>query len=79
VSQAFVDGAHFVYGHTVMERVLGLGYHSEWAQGHLASRRERNQFYTQIGYRVPPGQAGIAIVKQVSPKMSPGEMLSQLA
>ena len=60
VKQAFLDGAHFIYGHTVMQRALGLGYQSEWAQAHLPTRRERNDFYTAVGYRVPPGAAGLA-------------------
>ncbi len=60
VRQAFLDGAHFVYGHTVMQRVLGLGYQSEWAQSHLPSRREQNDFYTSVGYRVLPGKAAMA-------------------
>ncbi len=58
---------------------MGLGYQSEWAQSHLVSRRERNEFYTQVGQRVPPGEAGISRIKQVGPAESPGEMLSQLA
>lgn len=75
VSQAFIDGAHFVYGHTVMQRVLGLGYQSEWAQTHLPSRRERNEFYTRIGYHVLPGQEGFARLKQLAPIPSPDEIL----
>ena len=27
-----------------MQRALGLGYQSEWAQAHLPTRRERNDF-----------------------------------
>jgi len=55
--QAFLDGAHFIYGHTVLQRALGLGYHSTWAQSHLPTRRARNEFYTGVGRAVPPGQA----------------------
>jgi hypothetical protein len=49
VRQAFLDGAYFVYGHTVMQRGLGLGYQSQWAKQHLPTRRERNAFYTRAG------------------------------
>ena len=76
VRQAFLDGAHFVYGHTVMQRALGLGYQSEWAQERLPSRRERNAFYTQIGYQIPAGSEGMARLGQMDPASSPGEMLS---
>ena len=55
VRRAFLDGAYFVYGHTLMQRALGLGYQSAWAQSHLPSRRERNDSYTQVGRLVPPG------------------------
>ena len=77
VRKAFVDGAHFVYGHTAIQRALGLGYQSEWAQAHLPARRQRNDFYTRLGYRIPPGSEGISQLRRFSPDMSPDEMLSQ--
>jgi hypothetical protein len=64
VCQAFIDGAHFIYGHTAMRRAVGLGYQSEWAQNHLPTRSQRNHFYTQIGYQVPPGRRGIEQLRQ---------------
>ncbi len=78
VRQAFIDGAYFIYGHTVLQRVLGLGYQSKWAAAHLQSRPERNQFYTRVGYRVPPGKAGMAQLKLLDPTMSPADILSKL-
>ena len=50
--EAFLAGAYFVCGHTVMQRALGLGYQSDWAQAHLPARRARNAFYTAVGRRV---------------------------
>lgn len=79
VRQAFVDGAYFIYGHTVMQRALGLGYQSEWAQTHLPSHRERNQFYTKVGRLVPPGEVGVAKLRELDPTMSPGAVLSRLS
>jgi hypothetical protein len=77
VRQAFMDGAHFIYGHTMLQRAQGLGYQSEWAQVHLPSRRERNDFYTKVGYQVPPGKASVARLKQLDPSMSPAGILSK--
>jgi hypothetical protein len=77
VRRAFVDGAHFVYGHTAIHRALDLGYQSEWAQARLPARRQRNDFYTRLGYRIPPGSEGISQLRRFSPDMSPDEMLSQ--
>ena len=73
VRQAFMDGAYFIYGHTVLQRVAGLGYQSEWAQNRLPSRRERNQFYTTIGKHVPPGDS-----VEIDATMSPDEILLKL-
>ena len=61
-----------------MQRALGLGYQSEWAQTHLPTRRERNDFYTTVGYRVPPGAAGLARLREVTPIRSRGDLLARL-
>jgi hypothetical protein len=77
--QAFLDGAHFIYGHTVLQRALGLGYQSEWTQTHLPTRRERNDFYAGVGYQVPPGKVGMARLKRLDSSMSPADILARLA
>jgi hypothetical protein len=78
VREAFIDGAYFIYGHTVLQRALGLGYQSEWAQSHLPSRRERNDFYTQVGRRVPPGKVGRLMLENLASTGSPAEVLAKL-
>jgi len=78
VRQAFLDGAHFIYGHTVLQRTLGLGYQSEWAEAHLPTRRERNAFYTWLGRLVPPGKPGLVRLKQLDAAMTPSDILSKL-
>ncbi len=79
VRDAFLDGAYGVHGHTAMQRILGLGYQSEWAQDHLPTRCERNRFYTEIGRRTPPGQAGRAYLEALDATLPPGEMLVRIA
>jgi hypothetical protein len=78
VRQVFMDGAYFIYGHTILQQVVGLGYQSNWAQNHLASRRERNEFYTKVGYQVSPGEPGVTLLKQLNATMSPDDVLSKL-
>jgi hypothetical protein len=78
VHAAFLEGAYFVYGHTALQRALGLGYQSGWAQAHLPSRRERNQFYARIGHLVLPGREGTACLRELDPGLSPAEMVSRL-
>ena len=76
VKRAFLDGAHFIYGHTVMQRALGLGYQSEWAQVHLPTRVDRNAFYTAVGRRVPPGEAGLAKLRGLDSARPPDVLLA---
>ncbi len=78
VRQAFLDGAYFVYGHTALGRALGLGYQSEWAKAHLPTRRQRNDFYRQVGYRVPPGAANLAQIRRLDATMTPSELMQKL-
>jgi len=85
VRQAFLDGAHFVYGHTMLASVLEMGYGSAWARRQMPTRRERNAFYTQVGYRLPPGEAGIALLHRLGTDRLPDDagpmpdaLLSQL-
>ena len=75
VRQAFLDGAYFIYGHTMMQRALGLGYQSEWAKSHMPTRRERNGFYTRLGRQTPPGTSGLNRLKRLSPEAFPAEFL----
>ncbi len=79
VRQAFLDGAYFIYGHTVLQRLLGLGYQSAWARDQLPSRRERNAFYTQVGRGVEPGEAGRRRLAGIGPELTPRELLQRLA
>jgi hypothetical protein len=76
VRQAFLDGAYFIYGHTVMQRALGLGYQSEWAQANLPSRKARNDFYTRMGRLVPPGADGAARLKSRGAQGLPADYLN---
>ncbi|MCA9906749.1 MAG: hypothetical protein KC547_22995, partial [Anaerolineae bacterium] len=74
VRQAFLDGAHFIYGHTLMQRRAGLGYQSDWVKAQLPTRRERNTFYEQIGRSVAPGKAAL----KINESMSPADVLAKL-
>jgi hypothetical protein len=74
---SFLDGAYFIYGHTIMQRALKLGYQSEWAKTHLPTRRERNAFFTQVGRLVSPDRTDQ--LKQFISAQSPTEMLSSLS
>jgi hypothetical protein len=74
----FIEGAYFIYGHTMMQRALGWGYQSQWAQAFLPARRERNAFYASVGRLVDPMDAGLARLKQAAPDDAPAQILSIL-
>lgn len=76
VREAFMDGAYFIYGHVTALRALGLGYQSDWAQAHLPTRRERNQFYTALGKAIQPGPDDLARLRALDAALSPAEILA---
>ncbi len=76
--EAFLDGAYFIYGHVMLERALGLGYQSAWAQEHLPTRRDRNDFYTQAGRLTPPGQPGLTLLRKLDRGVPPSKLLKQI-
>lgn len=78
VRQAFVDGAYFIYGHTILQRALGMGYQSEWAASFLPTRRQRNEFYTQIGKHIPPGEAGTRQLAAIRAEDNPASILRNI-
>ncbi len=79
VRQAFIDGAYFIYGHTVMQRALAMGYESDWAKAFMPVRRQRNAFYTALGKIIPPGTAARAVVKNIPRGFSPDDVLAELS
>jgi hypothetical protein len=76
VRPAFLDGAHFMYGHTILQRTIGLGYQSAWAKTHFPVCNDRNQFYTQMGYKIHPGNRGLDKLRSLPLNATPDEFLS---
>ncbi|MCB9139353.1 MAG: hypothetical protein H6642_13485 [Caldilineaceae bacterium] len=79
VRGTFIDGAHFLYGHTALARHAGIGYQSDWAAEHLLDRAKRNAFYTEVGRRLPPGAAGAPLREKISSCQTPTDILALLA
>ena len=78
VRQAFLDGACFATGHTLMQRAVRMGYQSGWAHQALPSRRARCGFYAEVGRRVPPGGSGADLLGGVGVGTAPDEILAML-
>lgn len=49
VRERFIEGAHFLYGHTMMEKSLGKGYQSHWSKEHLPDQKTKIDFFKEVG------------------------------
>lgn len=76
VREAFIDGAYFIYGHTVLQRALGLGYQSAWARAHLPARADRNAFYAQAGRRIFPCRGSRLKLAALGREIAPDALLA---
>ncbi len=74
----FMDGAYFACGHTALQRALGLGYQSDWAQDWLPTRKERNAFYTAVGKAVEPGGENLERLRGLDPALAPEALLDEI-
>ncbi len=74
--ELFMEGAYFLYGHTVLQRGAGLGYQSAWAKRHLPGRRERNAFYAEIGRAVEPGAQSLLKLWALGGELDPAALLA---
>ena len=78
VRSAFIDGAFFIYGHTQMERWLGMGYQSDWAKSMLPTRSAKNDFYRRVGHLLTPGEAACNLSDPQMREKHPAEIIKQL-
>jgi hypothetical protein len=77
VRQAFLDGAAFVVGHTMLARHVGLGYMSAWAKAHFTTRAAANDFYLRVGRALLPGEVGKRALDSVDDSLTPAQVLAQ--
>jgi len=76
---AFMAGAYFIYGHTVLQSTRRWGYQSDWARTRLPERRARNAFYETVGRRATPGEARVRRLFDLPSASSPDAVLDALA
>jgi len=69
----FLKGAYIVYAHSVLQQHCGLGYTSEWSRDHFGERRDRNEFFGEIGERLEPGREDA--LKDLGKGATPDEIL----
>jgi hypothetical protein len=80
IRDAVISGAWFIYGHTRMQQLFGLGYQSGWAKVNLPGRQERNAFFINAGHLLPPSIKMQNIPEETNIiNRSPKEILNFLA
>lgn len=50
----FLNGAHIVYAHSVLQQKCGLGYVSDWAARNFENVEQKNKFYRNLGASLNP-------------------------
>lgn len=76
-TEEFLNGALWLYGHTVMARAGDMGATSAWADKHFAGDRGKaNNFYILTGKRACPGAYTKSRLGSVLPAMTPDEVLA---
>jgi hypothetical protein len=78
LSAVFLEGALFLYGHTQLERALGIGYQSAWAEENLPGRADKNAFYTAAGKAIEPGGQALDALARIDISSGPDRVLRQL-
>lgn len=76
----FLEGAFFLWGHTVLARNAGTGWASEWAVSRFGSDlAARNAFYTAVGRLADPEEAPEKIRAIGWADASPSEVVDALS
>mgnify|MGYP001279512673 CR=1 FL=1 len=78
VLEAFMKGAYFLYGHTRMAKLFGMGYQSQWSQENFANRKTRNAFYEDAGHLISPEMDSEQFADRINVRMSVDDVLKTL-
>jgi hypothetical protein len=52
----FLEGAHIVYAHSVLQQKCSLGYTSDWAKKNFEDTAGKNEFFRKVGSLLEPQQ-----------------------
>ena len=72
----FLRSAYIIFAHTALQRELGLGYLSPWAEASFASVAAKNEFFAAVGRTLRPGdETKLAAIDAAA---SPQQVLASL-
>ena len=72
----FLEGAHIVYAHSVLQRQNGFGYLSAWAKKTFASVPAKNEFFERLGRELQPDREDR--LRSLPADASPSTILSKI-
>ena len=72
----FLKGAYIVYAHAMLERYGGRGYLSEWSAKNFDGPAAKNEFFEQVGRRLPAG--GEEILTDLPTSAGPADVLKRI-
>lgn len=78
LADIFLKGAHIVYAHSVMQKQLGLGYVSNWAESNFIKTAEKNDFYEKVGKALEPFKEGMLSKLKSDEKITPELILAKI-
>ena len=79
-TQVFLDGAHIIWGHSLLLRHGGFGYLSPQAEAVFGRDvRRKNEFFLEVGRRPVPHGADLARLRSASKTANPKGVLRALA
>ena len=70
----FISGAAIAYGHAMLSRHSGFGYTSEWANKHFPQRKDKNNFFFELGETLPA--TAYKLLSNITTKNTPSEILN---
>ena len=54
LKETFLEGANIIYGHSVLQRIAGMGYMSEWSDRNFKNVSDKNIFFKSVGENMKP-------------------------
>ncbi|MBW8035702.1 MAG: hypothetical protein FVQ79_08755 [Planctomycetes bacterium] len=78
LSHIFLKGAHIVYAHSVLQKQLGLGYVSDWAEQNFTKTADKNDFYEKLGKYSAPGRENLLSELKGHEKITPDDILEKI-
>lgn len=77
--QVFLDGAHFAWGHTLLQATAGVGCTGPWAEARFGGdAARRNEFFQRVGRHPYPDEGALRRLTDLGSQAAPEDFLRVL-